>query len=113
MASVSIATTLAAFGLGAAWRFEHDRNGRLTAELAVARREARPALAVPYRSNPPEVVASEPLDPSSYLALSRRIVDGRIDFDPPRRPAAPSDDKPPRPRPEPLRVGDRDRLLDL
>jgi len=111
--AASIAAGLAAFGLGAAWRFEHDRNGRLTAELALARLEARPDRAAPHQSVPPAVVSSEPPDPSSYLALSRRIVDGRIDFEPPSLPAAPSGDQPSRPRPEPLRVGDRDRLLDL
>lgn len=109
----SIATSLAALGLGAAWRFEHDRSDRLTAELALARLEAQPALAAPYRLNPPAVVAFEPPDPFSFLALSRRIVNGRIDFDLPSRPASSSGDKSSRPRSEPLRVGDRDRLLDL
>lgn len=113
MAAVSIATALAAFGLGTAWRFEHDRVERLTAELAFARLEPQPALAAPYRPNPPAVVVSEPLDPFSYLALSRRIVNGRIDFDLPSRPSASGGDKPSRPTPEPLRVGDRDRLLEL
>lgn len=113
--AVSIATALAAFGLGTAWRLEHDRNGRLRAELALARLEAAPALAAPYRPGPPLAVSSEaePPDPSSYLTLSRRIADGRIDFDHHDRPPASSGDKPPRPRPDPIRVGDRDRLLDL
>ncbi|MDR3619521.1 MAG: hypothetical protein P4L85_09240 [Paludisphaera borealis] len=111
--AVSIATALAAFGLGTAWRIEHDRNGRLTAELALARLEANPALAAPYRPTLPASISSEPPDPFSYLALSRRIASGRIDFDRPDRPATSSGDKPSHPKPDSLRVGDRDRLLDL
>jgi hypothetical protein len=109
----SIATALAAFGLGTAWRLEHDRGDRLTAELALARLEAIPPLAAPYRPTPPLAVSSEAPDPSSYLALSRRIANGRIDFDRPDRPTTTAGGKPSHPRPDPLRVGDRDRLLDL
>jgi hypothetical protein len=121
MAAVSIATTLAAFGLGTAWRLEHDRASRLTAELALTRSEAaRPPYAPSHPTyttssygSPVHVASREPPDPFSYLALSRRIVNGRLEFDPPRRPPASRDDKPSPPRPEPLRAGDRDRLLDL
>jgi hypothetical protein len=120
--AASIALALAAVGSGAAWRLEHDRNGRLEAELAQGRQEIRRLLAIQDRVAPPSHLAfQEPTDtpgpetpdPFSYLALSRRIAGGRIDFDRPERPAASNGDRPSRPHPAPLRVGDRDQLLDL
>jgi hypothetical protein len=120
--AVSLAATLAAFGSGLAWKAEHDRGTRLEAELASTRVELDRLIAAAGQiPTPPSPVleaaippsAPAPPDPFSYLSLSRRIADGRIDLD--IRPAGShgSDNAPSRSDPEAPRVGDRAWMLEL
>jgi hypothetical protein len=120
--AVSLAATLAATVSGLAWKAEHDRGTRLEAELASTRVELDRLIAAAGRiPTPPSPVletaipatAPEPPDPFSYLSLSRRIVDGRINLDVrPGRSHAP-DAGPSRPTSEAPRVGDRTWMLEL
>lgn len=106
LAGLSLLLALAATGLGAGWAMEHRRGIEREAALIAATTGPPPAPAAPVPASP----TPEPPGPTSYLALSRRIVDGRIALDDlPRRPPA----EPSRPLPPPLRVGDRHRLLEL
>ncbi|OJW07999.1 MAG: hypothetical protein BGO49_20630 [Planctomycetales bacterium 71-10] len=105
LAGLALILASAAAGLGAGWAMERRRGFDLEVALAAATAPRPPAaLAAPPPGPPPE-----PPGPTSYLALTRRIVDGRIALDdlPRRQPAA----GPSRPAPPPLRAGDR--LLEL
>ena len=99
----ALVLALAALGMGIGWATERRRG--LEQEAALAATSMPPTVAAPLPEPSPE-----PPDPTSYLALTRRIVDGRIALGaPPRRaPSAP----PSRPA-LPPRVGDWGRLLEL
>lgn len=112
LSAVGLAFALATAGLGAGWTLERRRGVEWEAALASASTPApipSPSLAIPVRNETPP---PRPPDPFSYLTLTRRIADGRIEFESPAR-SPRSDDRAPTPGPSPLRVGDRDRLLDL
>jgi hypothetical protein len=120
--AVSLAATLAAFASGLAWRAEHARGTRLEAELASTRVELDRLIAAAERTpTPPSLVSpgalpastSERPDPFTYLSLTRRIADGRIDLDVRPGGSHAPEAVPTRPKPEAPRVGDREWMLEL
>lgn len=105
LAGLALILASAAAGLGAGWATERRRGLDLEVALAAATAPRPPIiLAAPLPAPAPE-----PPGPTSYLALTRRIVDGRPALDDLPRPPTPAAPSPP--APPPLRAGDR--LLEL
>ncbi|MDG3005048.1 hypothetical protein [Paludisphaera mucosa] len=117
LAAATLTLGLASIALATGWGLERRRAVAPESERIAGRPDAGLARSTPDLARPapprPQVAdeRGRPFAATSYLELTRRIADGR--FEPEVQPRPPGGGSADPPESAPIRVGDRDRFLNL